>query len=212
MKLVDSSLAVKVIGLNYNIRVIEETGGCCMGGSRGRKKWVGLGENSSKASTDGGVSVVTAVEGFSESGSDAEVSDNCQILLEVEKCGGGRKGVVDGLGWRSTRLEMCQIQFPPFWNLMGSWWVIRSILMLTWRVPSYVESAGTERGVGMGEVRSTSGPIPELVIAGVDVETRGEFDPINYGPAHLVNQVSHYKKTWISWRIFKSVIGSPSSP
>ncbi|MCI74197.1 hypothetical protein A2U01_0095461, partial [Trifolium medium] len=31
------------------------------------------------------------VEGVSDAGSDEDISDSCQVLLEIEKRGGGRK-------------------------------------------------------------------------------------------------------------------------
>jgi hypothetical protein len=59
----------------------------------------------------------------------------------------------------------------------------------------------------MGEVRSTSGPIPELVIAGVDVEIHVESNPINSGPAHLVNQVSFCPKMFGGCEVEGSLVG-----
>jgi hypothetical protein len=95
-KLIDSCLLVTVRGKRFQIRVIEETGGVTierrLGGvfSEGREDDV-----SSKASSDGGASVVGAMVGFSESGSDADVSDSCEVLLELEKR--GREGLhLDG--------------------------------------------------------------------------------------------------------------------
>ncbi|MCI40195.1 hypothetical protein A2U01_0061427, partial [Trifolium medium] len=56
-------------------------------GRKGCAAWQG--ENSSRASDDG-VSNFAAVEVLSETGSDADVSESCQILLELEAHGRDR--------------------------------------------------------------------------------------------------------------------------
>jgi hypothetical protein len=98
-KLVDSVMAVLIQGRRFDIRVVEESGGPCMEGWNGdvalKKREDDV---SSKASSGGGGSAVAVVEGFSESGSDADVSDSCGVLLEVEKRGRGNLQVDNGLG------------------------------------------------------------------------------------------------------------------
>jgi hypothetical protein len=87
-KLIDSLMVIKVEGKRFEIRVIEETmdtlfpgGGYTMGAPGWQE------EQSSKASHGGG-SNCAAVEGrFSESGSDADVSESCQVLLELQAHG-----------------------------------------------------------------------------------------------------------------------------
>jgi hypothetical protein len=87
-KVIDSVMAVTIRGRRFDIRVIEEVRGstgekwCDVNNTRGRED-----DAFSKASSGGGVSAVGVVEGFSESGSDADVSDSGQALLEVEKRG-----------------------------------------------------------------------------------------------------------------------------
>ncbi|MCI59118.1 hypothetical protein A2U01_0080373, partial [Trifolium medium] len=50
----------------------------------------------SRASSHGRASVVAMVDGVSESGSDADISDSCQVLLDIErrerKVGDGSSG------------------------------------------------------------------------------------------------------------------------
>ncbi|MCH83913.1 RNA recognition motif, partial [Trifolium medium] len=91
-KLIDSTMAVKVCDKRFEIRVIEETGGWMELGDGVLK--VGPGwheEQSSKASYDGGESICAVVEGcYSESGSDADVSESCQLLLDEQAHGGVR--------------------------------------------------------------------------------------------------------------------------
>ncbi|MCI87060.1 hypothetical protein A2U01_0108341, partial [Trifolium medium] len=55
-------------------------------------------EISSKASSGGGFSAVAVVEGFSESGSDADVSDSCEVLLGIENHGRERLKIDGSLG------------------------------------------------------------------------------------------------------------------
>jgi hypothetical protein len=98
-KIIDSSMAVKVLGVRFDIRVMEESGGWTEScGGFAPKLCENAGESSSHAPSDGGNSVVAAVEGLSESGSDADVSESCQILMDVEKRGGGRQVGDLGMG------------------------------------------------------------------------------------------------------------------
>ncbi|GAU40167.1 hypothetical protein TSUD_292730 [Trifolium subterraneum] len=97
-RLIDASMAVKVQGQRFDIRIVEESGGWTDGGCPSGKR-IGVEDDfSSKASSHGGVSVVAVAEGFSETGSDADVSESCQVLLEVEKRGGGGNDVDGVLG------------------------------------------------------------------------------------------------------------------
>jgi hypothetical protein len=95
-KLIDSSFAVKVLGKRFDIRVVEENGGCMEEGGCRVMAVVSGGEASSKASSDGGNSVVAEVVGFSESGSEADVSDSCQVLLDLENRSVASKEVIGG--------------------------------------------------------------------------------------------------------------------
>ncbi|KAK2391627.1 hypothetical protein QL285_065067 [Trifolium repens] len=114
-------MAVKVQGTVFQIRVVEEIGGWPEV-SGGEKKVNGFaGEVLSKASSDGGISVAGMVVGLSDSGSDADVSESCQLLLDVEKCGGKGKGHMEDLGGIGTRLMVCQDLSPTIWVFMGSW-------------------------------------------------------------------------------------------
>jgi hypothetical protein len=85
MKMIDSSLAVSVLGKNFVIRVMEEVGGgredgaerrCCGDCGRWRE------EPSFKGSIDGG-SALAAVVGSSNGGSDEGWSENGRELLGV---------------------------------------------------------------------------------------------------------------------------------
>ncbi|MCI69599.1 hypothetical protein A2U01_0090862, partial [Trifolium medium] len=80
----DASMKVKVLGKIYVIRVIEETEEWLESGGGDRKRgtfWQG--DSSSRASGEG-ASILAAVKGFSEAGSDADVFESCQMLLEIE--------------------------------------------------------------------------------------------------------------------------------
>jgi hypothetical protein len=82
---IDSSMAVKVLGTRFEIRIIEELGDVDQSGGsrvpRGCEVWQD--DEASKASGDGD-SFQAVVAGFSETGSDADVSESCQVLLELE--------------------------------------------------------------------------------------------------------------------------------
>ncbi|GAU25569.1 hypothetical protein TSUD_260030 [Trifolium subterraneum] len=106
-KVIDASMAVKVLGRRFDIRVIEETGGGLENGDIFRKRGsVWQSEKSSRVSVDGG-SNVAAAEVLSETGSDVDVSESCQVLLELEAHGGSRSATNDStrdLGY--TECEM----------------------------------------------------------------------------------------------------------
>jgi hypothetical protein len=88
-KIIDSSMVIKVEGKRFEIRVIEETVDT-LDVSGGFTK-VGPGwqeEQWSKASHGGGSNCAAAAEGcFSESGSDVDVLESCQVLLELQAHG-----------------------------------------------------------------------------------------------------------------------------
>ncbi|MCI97055.1 hypothetical protein A2U01_0118355, partial [Trifolium medium] len=65
-------------GQRFEIRVVEEIGGWPEGGGVCSRRCGREEEISSRASSDGGVSVVAMVEGVSDAGSDADISDSCQ--------------------------------------------------------------------------------------------------------------------------------------
>jgi hypothetical protein len=130
-RLVDAVMAVKMLGQRYDIRVVEENGGALEGRGDGGQRWRAMEAVSSKASSDGGNSAVAVVEGYSESGSDGDVSETCQVLLEVEKGKRGGKELVTRIGGGSTMIRLCQIILQPLWDLMGIWGEFWSMLMLT---------------------------------------------------------------------------------
>jgi hypothetical protein len=87
---IDTSMAVKVLGKRFDIRILEELGEVvAVKQSLGLDKGGGgvcSGAQSSRASDDG-ASFQAVVEGCSETGSEADVSESCQILLEIEAQG-----------------------------------------------------------------------------------------------------------------------------
>ncbi|GAU17238.1 hypothetical protein TSUD_324420 [Trifolium subterraneum] len=116
-KIIDSSMSVKVKGQRFEIRIIEETGTWDADG-----RWFGginkgFGDEiSSKASSGGGFSAAAVVEGFSESGSDADVSDSCKVLLETEKRGGARLENDDNLVKQKSTLAVVSERTPHFFG------------------------------------------------------------------------------------------------
>ncbi|GAU38294.1 hypothetical protein TSUD_157790 [Trifolium subterraneum] len=88
LSVVDTSMKVSVLGKIYVIRVIEETEEWFERGGGDRKKGAFWQGDASSRASDEGVSVLAAAEGFSETGSDADVSESCQVLLEIEAHGG----------------------------------------------------------------------------------------------------------------------------
>jgi hypothetical protein len=96
-KLIEAIMAVKVLRQRFDIKVVEALGCWEEGGCDGGRKKGGEEDVSSRASSDGGVSTAAAVVGFSESGSEADVSESCQALLEVGYRE-GRKELVESLG------------------------------------------------------------------------------------------------------------------
>ncbi|GAU40168.1 hypothetical protein TSUD_292720 [Trifolium subterraneum] len=196
-RLIDASMAVKVQGQRFDIRIVEESGGWTDGGCPSGKR-IGVEDDfSSKASSHGGVSVVAVAEGFSETGSDADVSESCQVLLEVEKRGGGGNDVDGVLGRLKGSVGESQKLPPIFWE-------------------SLEKSAGTDRFEERGDVGPTAeqGGVVEVIgpahrvegevcgnfkKRGVEVQGRGVpkflrtkkgdldvFGPSNSGPLNQV--------------------------
>jgi hypothetical protein len=90
-KLIDSSMAVKVRGKRFDIRVMEEWGGGSVIGGGCVKMGVGWQDDQTSRASLGGASNCAEAEGcFSESGTDADVSESCQVLLELQAHGGDR--------------------------------------------------------------------------------------------------------------------------
>ncbi|MCH81579.1 RNA recognition motif [Trifolium medium] len=114
-KFIDSSMVVKVKGQRFEIRVLEETGSLeddgrwCGGVCRCMEE-----EISSKASSGGGCSAVAVVEGLSESGSDADVSESCEVLLGFEKHGRERSEFDGSLGKQTSVVEKVAEDTPHF--------------------------------------------------------------------------------------------------
>ncbi|GAU09987.1 hypothetical protein TSUD_393040 [Trifolium subterraneum] len=108
-KLIDSVMVVKVCDQRFEIKVLEESGNWsedgrgCLNFSPGWQE-----EQSSRASHDGD-SNCAVVEGcFSESGSGADVSESCQVLLELQKRGGERsltEGSIRVLGYTEDEMS-----------------------------------------------------------------------------------------------------------
>jgi hypothetical protein len=93
--IIDASMAVKVLGRRFDIRVIEELGGEDLEATtvaRGGEDWKD--DEASRVSGEG-ASFQAVVEGLSETGSDADISESCQVLLGLEAHGGYRT-VTDG--------------------------------------------------------------------------------------------------------------------
>ncbi|MCH83309.1 hypothetical protein A2U01_0004128, partial [Trifolium medium] len=102
-KMIDSSMAILVLGQKFIIRVVEENGGWhgsslrWCGGCSGEHE-----ELASMASNDGGASFLATVVGGSEEGSDCDPSQSCQVLLGLEQQTGGKGGSM------GTRKDVCQ--------------------------------------------------------------------------------------------------------
>ncbi|MCH97545.1 hypothetical protein A2U01_0018540 [Trifolium medium] len=157
-KFVDSSMAVTVRGVCFDIRVVEDLAGwnegeCCCGRRRG-----GDDDNSSRASfDDGGGSVVAAVEGISKTGSDADVSETCQVLLEVEKRGVGRNEAEGDLCVSKYNVESVSEYTPNILGNPGK--VVGELVNFDVDLKegtSLVESARAEKVLGIEMVGSLS--------------------------------------------------------
>ncbi|GAU40140.1 hypothetical protein TSUD_163090 [Trifolium subterraneum] len=156
-KTIDSFMAVLVKGQRFEIRVVEDLGG--WGDGVWCSKCCG-GEDviSSRSSFDGGASVAAMAEGLSESGSDADVSDSCQVLLAIEKRAHGRLEDDDSLGEGKQKSADVSENSPI---VLGN-----SVKLVEEGVnvdndfssPRLVESAGTESAKVLG--RDIVGPTP----------------------------------------------------
>jgi hypothetical protein len=118
VNIIDSFMAVKVNGEQFDIRVIEELGGVYGGGNGGWKVDPGWQEDQSSKASEGAVSNFAVAEGgVSESGSDADVSESCQVLLEIQTHGGARQTTYDTTKkLRNTEEEVAGV-IP---NLLGN--------------------------------------------------------------------------------------------
>ncbi|MCH90768.1 DUF4283 domain protein, partial [Trifolium medium] len=159
-KLIDSFMVVKVQGQRFDIRVMEENGGWTEEGRCFGRRAEDREEISSRASSDGGASAVAVVDDFSESGSDADVSKSCQVLLEVEKRGGGRKVSYGCLG-KEIGTSIKESEDIP--NILG-----KSDELVVKRVnvdgdrssgPIVVESAESEKLLGVAIVGPHQDPM-----------------------------------------------------
>ncbi|KAK2420192.1 zinc finger CCCH domain-containing protein [Trifolium repens] len=183
-RIIDSSLSVKVKGCLYEIRIVEETGGWSegIGGLSGNEGEGG--EVSSKASSDGGISVEAVVEGLSESGSDADVSESsCQLVQDVEKCDERGKGLMEDLGDERYKVVCVSDSFPNRLGTNGDLAVNPDGDKCV--EPTIVESAESEGLVGKGTV----GPhaVPILTIVEVGPKGDGSDEGVNAGAVSIVN-------------------------
>jgi hypothetical protein len=95
-KTIDTMMVVKVLGKKFEIRIVEECGGRRLVGGGVEK--VGIGwqdDQTSRTSVGGDSNQAVAVGCGSESGSDADVSDTCQVLLEIQAHGGDKTVTFD---------------------------------------------------------------------------------------------------------------------
>jgi hypothetical protein len=188
-KLIDATLAVKVLGQRFDIRVVEELGCWDEGGCDGGRKRGGAEVVSSRASSDGGVSAAAVVVGLSETGSEADVYESCQVLLEVEYRE-GRKELVESFGRNEDKaIGMSGISTHNLGNpgLLGEKRV--NVDGDKWEGYVVVGSAGSEGVLELTSGRSLSNT------ESVGVEVVGTRPcagaPLNcsIGPAHQVNEV-----------------------
>jgi hypothetical protein len=145
---IDSVMAIKVLGRRFDIRVMEEIGRTFSLFTPGSKKDEGWAEETSSRASGEGQSVHALVEGISESGSDADVSESCHALLEVEAHGRGRM-VTSGSGKEIVQVggEMAEI-FP---NNLGNPLVLSTTLVNFDGDIRGGEVAGSEETNGMWE-------------------------------------------------------------
>jgi hypothetical protein len=95
-KTIYTMMVVKVLGKKFEIRIVEECGGRRLVGGGVEK--VGIGwqdDQTSRTSVGGDSNQAVAVGCGSESGSDADVSDTCQVLLEIQAHGGDKTVTFD---------------------------------------------------------------------------------------------------------------------
>jgi hypothetical protein len=138
---IDSSMAVKVLGRRFDIRVMEEASFDSDMNKVCVKRGIGWPEELSSRASGDGQSYQAVVEGISESGSDADVSESCQVLLEIKKHGGSRK-VTSGRGKEIVQVggEMSE-SFP---NNLGNPLVLTTTLVNFDGDKGLGNAAGTE--------------------------------------------------------------------
>ncbi|GAU37285.1 hypothetical protein TSUD_354410 [Trifolium subterraneum] len=102
-------MVVKVGDQRFDIRVIEETGSWSEVGGGWSKTYPGWKEEqSSRASYDGDSNCAVMEGCFSESGSGADVSESCQVLLELQARGGDRseiEGIIREPGYTEEEMS-----------------------------------------------------------------------------------------------------------
>ncbi|GAU43006.1 hypothetical protein TSUD_187270 [Trifolium subterraneum] len=165
LKLIDSSLAIKVQGQRFDIRIVEETGGWGEGECCYDKRGGVVEDESSKASVYGGASVAAVMEGFSETGSDADVSESCQVLVDVES----------GLGVPRYNVREVSESNPNF--LGNPVKVVEALVNAdvdNRRNIRVVESACSDRHVGCDKVGSSSGVIKGTTCDSKNLEGRAD--------------------------------------
>jgi RNA recognition motif-containing protein len=94
---IDSTMAVKVLGKRFDIRILEEVGEVLAFDRIGGNDGVAWPEDHSSRASGDGASFQAVVEGGSETGSDADVSESCQVLLGLEAQGTRRTVTGDSL-------------------------------------------------------------------------------------------------------------------
>jgi hypothetical protein len=191
---------VKVLGRRFDIRIMEEVGETKSVEWNNGKSGAGWPENQSSRASGDGVSFQAVAEGFSETGSDVDVSDSCQVLLGLEAQGIRRLGI-DG----STRVLGCtdfdMAEKIP--NKLGNL-VDLSVTMVNIdcdkRVDDTAESE--EKVLRLGGVITGvdgGGQEDEVFDLGVRIEGLEEVvedvdleDPVStIGPAHQINTCSN---------------------
>ncbi|KAK2408287.1 hypothetical protein QL285_043809 [Trifolium repens] len=194
-KLIDSSLTVSVKGKQFEIRVLEENGSMEEVKLTNGARDPGIrDDNSSKCSFGGGGSVVAAVEGFSESGSDADVSESCDVLLNIEKHGGGGRKSDGNWGSNIPVQELVSERISNDFGNVGEWVETRvNYEGDKGKKLICVESAEEDRGLENGIEESPS-HVTKLVetdkgVLSVFVETEVEGGTVvakeSSGPAHV---------------------------
>jgi hypothetical protein len=83
-KTIDTTMVVKVLGKRFEIQIVEEFGDGLLLGDGGTKVGIGWQDYQTSRTSFGGDSNYAAVVGCgSEIGTNADVSDSCQVLLEI---------------------------------------------------------------------------------------------------------------------------------
>jgi hypothetical protein len=186
-RIIDTSMAVKVQGTVFEIRVVEEIGGSVDGSGVLRKLGGFTGEGSSKASSDGGVSAEGVVVGLSESSSDADVSESCQFLLEVEKRGDRGKGQLEDLGEERYKVDGVSGSYSHNLGTHGE-------LVVNYDVDKSLEPRMIESAVTKGMLECVVvGPLVDskLTSGEVGLQTDGVENEANEGAITVFNGPAH---------------------